>query len=82
MIQLTPLLFQVLEAVDGRRTYDEIAEQVVEAIVNTARTELCRGGKCQAVIFKDHSHMSSVFSPNTEDTTVTGPILKWMQGVK
>ena len=28
MIQLTPLLFQVLEAVDGRRTYDEIAEQV------------------------------------------------------
>ena len=27
MIQLTPLLFQVLEAVDGRRTDDEIAEQ-------------------------------------------------------
>ena len=28
MIQLTPLLFQVLEAVDGHRTYGEIAEQV------------------------------------------------------
>ena len=28
MIQLTPLLFQVLQAVDGHRTYDEIAEQV------------------------------------------------------
>jgi putative peptide zinc metalloprotease protein len=28
MIQLTPLLFQVLEAIDGRRTYDEVAEQV------------------------------------------------------
>ena len=28
MIQLTPLLFRVLEAVDGRRTYDEIAERV------------------------------------------------------
>ncbi|MET1059066.1 MAG: hypothetical protein ABWX84_05690 [Nocardioides sp.] len=28
MIQLTPLLFQVLEAIDGLRTYDEVAEQV------------------------------------------------------
>ena len=52
------------------------------AFANAARTELCRGGRCQAVIFKDHSHMSSVFSPNTEDDTVTGPILKWMRSVK
>ena len=25
------------------------------------------------VVFKDHSHMSEVFSPNTADDSVTGP---------
>lgn len=53
------------------------------AFVPVARTEICRGKmNCQAVIFKDHSHMSSVFSPNTADETVTGPILKWMLSVR
>ena len=53
------------------------------AFVPVARTEVCRmKTNCQAVIFKDHSHMSSVFSPNTADDTVTGPILKWMQSVR
>ncbi|MBI4264388.1 MAG: carboxylesterase family protein [Acidobacteria bacterium] len=53
------------------------------AFVNTARTEICRGkATCQAVIFKDHSHMSSVFSPNTEDDSVTAPILKWMRSIR
>ena len=31
MIQLTPLLFEVLGAIDGRRTYDEIAAEVTTA---------------------------------------------------
>lgn len=52
------------------------------AFLNTVRNELCKGNRCQAVIVKDHSHMSSVFSPNTADDSVTGPILKWMQSVK
>jgi hypothetical protein len=32
--------------------------------------------------FKDHSHISEVMSPNTADTSVTGPILKWIKSVK
>ena len=28
------------------------------------------------------AHMSLVFSPNTADTSVTAPILKWMKSVK
>jgi hypothetical protein len=33
-------------------------------------------------LIKDHSHVSLVFSPNTADDSVTGPILKWMKSVK
>jgi hypothetical protein len=40
-------------------------------------------GHCPTVmVFKDHSHMSEVFSPNTADDSVTAPILKWMKSVK
>jgi len=34
------------------------------------------------VVFKDHSHISEVMSPNTPDDSVTGPILKWIKDVK
>jgi triacylglycerol lipase len=44
---------------------------------------LCKAGRCPATgFFKDHSHMSLVFSPNTADTSVTAPLLKWMKSVK
>jgi len=44
---------------------------------------LCKTGRCPtAVFFKDHSHMSLVYSPNTADKSVTAPILKWMKSVK
>ena len=44
---------------------------------------ICKAGRCPtSVFFKDHSHMSLVYSPNTADTSVTAPILKWMKGVK
>lgn len=47
------------------------------------KAALCKAGRCPtSMIFKDHSHMSLVFSPNTADTSVTGPILKWMKSVK
>jgi len=47
------------------------------------KDQLCMVGHCPTVmVFKDHSHMSEVFSPNTADDTVTGPILKWMKSVK
>jgi triacylglycerol lipase len=47
------------------------------------KAALCKAGRCPAsAMFKDHSHMSLVFSPNTPDNSVTGPILKWMKSVK
>ena len=49
----------------------------------TLKSELCKAGDCPTyMVFKDHSHISEVMSPNTADTSVTGPILKWMKSVK
>jgi triacylglycerol lipase len=49
----------------------------------TLKDELCKAGHCPAYVsFKDHSHISEVMSPDTADTSVTGPILKWMTSVK
>lgn len=49
----------------------------------TLRDQLCMKGHCPAyATFKDHSHISEVLSPDTADTSVTGPILKWMASVK
>jgi triacylglycerol lipase len=53
------------------------------AFAETLRDELCKAGKCSTyTVFKDHSHISEVMSPDTADTSVTGPILKWMKSVK
>jgi triacylglycerol lipase len=47
------------------------------------KNALCKAGRCPtSAVFKDHSHVSLVFSPNTADDSVTGPILKWMKSVK
>jgi len=47
------------------------------------KNALCKAGRCPTTgYFKDHSHMSLVFSPNTTDTSVTAPILKWMKSIK
>jgi hypothetical protein len=55
----------------------------IVAFVGTLKDELCKAGKCPAFqTFKDHSHISEVMSPDTADTSVTGPILKWMTSVK
>jgi hypothetical protein len=49
----------------------------------TLKTELCKANRCPTyTTFKDHSHISEVMSPNTADTSVTGPILKWIKSVK
>lgn len=49
----------------------------------TFKGELCKAGRCPTyATFKDHSHISEVMSPDTADTSVTGPILKWMKSVK
>ena len=53
------------------------------AFAETLKDQLCKAGRCPTfVTFKDHSHISEVMSPDTADTSVTGPILKWMKSVK
>ena len=55
----------------------------VIAFAETLKDQLCKAGRCPThVVFKDHSHISEVMSPNTADTSVSGPILKWMKSVK
>jgi hypothetical protein len=47
--------------------------------------ELCKEGPdhCPALLFaKEESHMSEVFSIDTDDKTVSGPILAWIKKVK
>jgi len=47
------------------------------------KNALCKAGRCPtSAVFKDHSHVSLVFSPNSADNSVTGPILKWMKSLK
>jgi triacylglycerol lipase len=41
---------------------------------------VCSGGSCPPfVLAKDHGHMSGVYSINTSDTSVSGPILKFIK---
>jgi triacylglycerol lipase len=55
----------------------------VIAFAETLRDQLCKGGHCPTyALFKDHSHISEVMSPDTKDASVSGPILKWMKSVK
>lgn len=61
----------------------ELDPPMMAAFNDTLKDQLCKAGHCPATaVFKDHSHMSEVFSPNTADVSVTGPILKWMKSVK
>jgi acetyl esterase/lipase len=55
----------------------------VISFAETLRDQLCAAKHCpQYAVIKDHSHISEVMSPNTADTSVTGPILKWIKSVK
>jgi len=61
----------------------ELDPPTIIAFAETLRDQLCKAGRCPTyVTFKDHSHISEVMSPDTPDTSVTGPILKWMSSVK
>jgi hypothetical protein len=49
----------------------------------TLRDELKKANRnVTYAVYKDHSHISEVMSPDTADTSVTGPILKWIKSVK
>jgi len=54
------------------------------AFAETLKDQICKAGKTcpKYLVFKDHSHISQVLSPDTADTSVTGPILNWIKSVK
>jgi triacylglycerol lipase len=61
----------------------ELDPPAIITFATTLKDELCKAGHCPTfVTYKDHSHISEVMSPDTADTSVTGPILKWMKSVK
>jgi Carboxylesterase family len=61
----------------------ELDPPSVIAFAETLKDQLCKANRCPTyLVFKDHSHISEVMSPDTADTSVTGPILKWMKSVK
>jgi BD-FAE protein len=61
----------------------ELDPPSIIAFAEILRDALCKAGRCPTYsVFKDHSHISEVMSPDTADTSVTGPILQWMKSVK
>ena len=47
------------------------------------RGVLCDAGHCPAyAVFRDHSHMSQVFSVGTPDVSVSGPVLQFLTSVQ
>lgn len=64
-------------------TVAELDPPNITGFAETLRDQLCKANRCpNYVTFKDHSHISEVMSPDTADTSVTGPILKWIKSVK
>jgi hypothetical protein len=64
---------------------DPGVEGTMSAFNQTLHDELCKEGPahCPTMLFeKGQSHMSEVFSIDTADTSVSGPILKWMKKLK
>jgi hypothetical protein len=62
-----------------------IADGKMSPFNQTFHDELCKLGKdhCPELLFeKGESHMSEVFSIDTDDKTVSGPILAWMKKIK
>jgi len=47
------------------------------------KSAMCDAGHCPTLVeFKDHSHMSQVFSVGTPDMSVSGPVLKFLTSIK
>lgn len=63
--------------------YAELDPGNMGSFLDTLREQLeMAGNHPTELMFKAHSHMSEVFSPGSPDTSVSGPILKWMKSVK
>ena len=43
---------------------------------------LCKSSRCPATVaIKGHDHFSEIFSVNTGDQSVTGPVLEWLRSI-
>ncbi len=50
---------------------------------DAAHKELCDAGHCPTfAVFKDHSHISQMYSVGTPDTSVSGPVLQFLTAIK
>jgi triacylglycerol lipase len=52
------------------------------ATAETLRTALCETRCPGHAVFKDHQHISTMFSFNTTDDSVSGPVLAWIRSVR
>ena len=63
--------------------YAELDPANMGQFLDTLKGQLTMAGNHPTeVVFKAHSHMSEVFSPGSPDSSVSGPVLKWMKSVK
>jgi triacylglycerol lipase len=59
----------------------ETADALSSATV--LRDQLCGAGRCPSYrAFPDHGHISVMFSFNTADRSVSGPVLDWMRNLR
>ncbi len=50
---------------------------------DNAKKELCDAGHCPTyLVYKDHSHVSQMYSVGTPDTSVSEPVLKFLTSIK
>ena len=63
----------------GSAEYDSDA---TEASAEVLRKALCERRCPEHAVFKDHQHISTMFSFNTADESVSGPVLAWIRGVR
>jgi triacylglycerol lipase len=52
------------------------------ATAEALRTALCETRCPGHAVFKDHQHISAMFSFNTADESVSGPVLEWIRSVR
>ncbi len=63
--------------------YADLDPANMGSFIDALKDQLTMAGNRPTVaVFKDHSHMSEVFSPGSPDTSVSGPVLKWIKSVK
>jgi pimeloyl-ACP methyl ester carboxylesterase len=59
----------------------EFDEDGTKASADLLRDELCRRNCPTYDLFKDHQHISVVYSFNTPDDSVSGPVLRWIRDI-